>query len=155
MPDVMSDSYWMVLFQYCRHIADALLRSGKRMAVSNFFKCSNLTLVAKDIIAVIYDTGELGLDFLLVSDDLLNGFSKCITFNPLRFIICTYNWIKMSISDIVRFFHNLNTFTKKVSANIEDIKVQINYCKTHGEKELHLQTVAALEYIQKCSRNMS
>ena len=127
-----------------------LLQLHKRNMKGLF--CKNMTYVVKDILKMVLVVGKVSAQILLTSDDLLNGLGRCFSWNPFKFVYCSYVWFKDTVRDISRTFSYISNFNKELSVLEADLKNEFESCFQSSTTEALENKLAVIKNIEECSK---
>nr|BAN20240.1 unknown secreted protein [Riptortus pedestris] len=134
----------------CISQGEKQLLQSKEVVHHSFLQCSNMTRAVEDGVELTYTAGGLIADLLLSADDILNGFNKCWSWNPITFISCTWTWTRTAFSDVTKTFGELKSFTGKVVDIVSDIQTQVSYCWNKGADTFLDHMTNTLADIHEC-----
>lgn len=135
----------------CVSEGDQQLNALQNTNVQGFLQCPNLTLAAEDVVGIGFEAAKLTAQLLITADEVMNGFGSCWSWNPLKFVWCSFGWIKESVVESFRSIKDIKQFMSKVHDLIVDIMSQYKYCTDHSKRLADLHTVQVLNHVHKCT----
>ncbi|XP_014284456.1 uncharacterized protein [Halyomorpha halys] len=135
----------------CVSEGDKQLQTMLNTNVQGFLQCPNLTLAAEDVVGIGFEAAKLTAQLLITADEVMNGFGSCWSWNPLKFIWCSFGWIKESVVQSFRSIKDIQKFMSNVNKLVKDIIAQYKYCTENSKRLADLHTVQVLNQVHKCT----